>query len=170
MRLGRAKNMVLTFLESKLPVPKIYIDADWDGEKIDVLAIDRDGVGDVHAVLLFQRPYLSDGRLDLVTQHAVLEALIARFSDIRANYKYIAAAEVLNNTDWKAIFRVPNSLTERLFSPDGIGRVGILHVDASEEADPPVFYVLPAERFRAKVGKLADEYIEHHTADWELRT
>jgi len=51
-QLGRAKNTILAFFERRLSVPKIYIDADWNNHPIDVLAIDRDGVGDVHAVLI----------------------------------------------------------------------------------------------------------------------
>jgi len=53
IQMGRAKNAVLEFLENRLIVPKIYLDADWGGQNVEVLAIERDGVGDVHAVLLF---------------------------------------------------------------------------------------------------------------------
>ena len=56
-QLGRAKNAVLSFLERGLSVPKIYIDTTWAGRHVDVLAIGRDGVGDVHAVLLFPNTY-----------------------------------------------------------------------------------------------------------------
>ena len=68
-QLGRAKNAVLSFLEQRLSIPKIYIDATWDGHHVDVLAINRDGVGDVHAVLLFARKYFENGDLDIV-EHA----------------------------------------------------------------------------------------------------
>jgi len=54
-QIGRAKNAIMFFLERNLIVPKIYVDADWGGHHVDILAIDRDGVGDVHAVLLFTR-------------------------------------------------------------------------------------------------------------------
>src|ERR1035441_8325075 len=92
-QLGRAKNAILAFLERRISVPKIYIDADWDGQHIDVLAIDRDGVGDVHAVLVFARPYSNDGHLDIQQQDARVGALIDRLSSIPANYKYIAAVD-----------------------------------------------------------------------------
>jgi hypothetical protein len=50
-QLGRTKNAILAFLERRISIPKIYIDAIWDGHQVDVLAIDRDGVGDVHAAM-----------------------------------------------------------------------------------------------------------------------
>ncbi|WP_213803827.1 hypothetical protein [Granulicella sp. dw_53] len=171
-QLGRAKNAVLSFLEQRLSVPKIYIDADWDGHHIDVLAINRDGVGDVHAVLLFLRPYFQDGRLDLQQQDEQVGVLLDRFSSIAANYKYIAAVDpeyiaTSDNSRWIAQFRVDSyPLLERLRSPDGIGRIGLLHVS---EEEPSVEYRLKPERFRAKIAKLADEYVHQHEADWEIR-
>src|SRR5277367_627943 len=51
--LGRAKNALQDFLIRKLVVPKVYLDAEWSGTQVDVLAIDRAGVGDVHAVRMF---------------------------------------------------------------------------------------------------------------------
>ena len=53
LQLGRAKNAILAYLEKTLYVPKIYIDASWDGHTVGLLAIDRDGAGDVHVVTLF---------------------------------------------------------------------------------------------------------------------
>ena len=55
-QLGRAKNAVLGFLEKNLYVPKIFLDATWDGHKVDLLGIDRDGAGDVYAVLFVPSP------------------------------------------------------------------------------------------------------------------
>jgi len=174
-QLGRAKNAVLTFLENRLIVPKIYLDADWGGQKVDVLAIERDGVGDVYAVLLFARKYFSDGRLDLDHQNQEVSRLLDQFSAIAANYKYIAAVDpdyikTSDGGEWIAKFPLPNWLLDKLFSPDYIGRVGLLHVS---EREPQIFSVLQSreqpERFRAKIAKLADEYVQQHEADWEIR-
>ncbi len=166
LQFGRAKNATLAFLERRISVPKIYIDAVWDGHPIDVLAIDRDGVGDVHAVLLFARRYTSDGRLDLPEQESTVGRLIDLFTSIPANYKYIAAVDV-ENSHFMAKFTI-NSV-DRLFSPDGIGRIGLLHINAATEEEPEMELRLRPERFRARIAKLADEYIEQHTADWEIR-
>jgi len=165
-QLGRAKNAVLSFLENRLIVPKIYLDAEWGGQKVDVLAIERDGVGDVHAVLLFPRKYSAEGRLDIESQQKTADDLITRFSSIPANYKYIGGVDV-EDSHFVAMFRI--GINERLFSPDFIGRIGLLHIDTSTEDDPRINYRLGAERFRAKIAKLADEYVQQHEADWEIR-
>jgi len=167
--LGRGKNVVLEFFERKLHVPKIYLDAAWDGDQIDVLAIDRSGVGDVHAVLLFPRPYTTDGRLDLESQESRIDHLITRLKSVTAHFKYIAAVETQRQADWRAIFRISNSQTERIFAPDFVGRIGLLHIDAPEDGEPRTEVVLRPERFRAKVSALADDFVMQHTPDWEIR-
>lgn len=167
--LGRGKNAVMTYMEEHLYVPKIYVEAEWDGQPVDVLAIDRDGAGDVHAALLFPRLYTEDGCLDLPAQERTLETLIEKFSTIPANYKYIVAVETMRQEHWKAIFRMPDTLAHKLFSADFIGRIGLLHVDAPDNGKPTVEVILRPERFRAKVAALADDYLQKHSADWEIR-
>lgn len=166
MQLGRAKNAALSFMERRLSVPKIYIDAFWDDHYVDVLAIDRDGVGDVHAIRLFERQYTADGRLDVDHQEGSVAALFSQLNKIPANYRYIAAVDVDAGPP-VAMFRA--SSVEELTSPDGIGRIGLLHIDATVEGDPEVLLRLKPERFRAKIAKLADEYVQQHEADWEIR-
>jgi hypothetical protein len=168
MQLGRAKNAVLGFLEQSLSIPKIYIDAEWDGHHVDVLAINRDGVGDVHVVLLFARPYFDDGSFDMVRHAQAIEGIIERFQEIPAQYKYVAAVETKNRID-AAPFGVSAGLMDRSFAPDGIGRIGFITVDAPLEGGPQVKIQFKPERFRAKIAKLADEYVQQHEADWEIR-
>jgi hypothetical protein len=171
-QLGRAKNAVLTFLENKLIVPKIYLDADWGGHYVDVLAIERDGAGEVHAVLLFVRTYSSDDQLDLDEQERdeqekTVRVLIERFKSIPANYKYIGAVDT---KDHSIIPRFLIYDEESLFSPDFIGRIGLLHIIATPNVEEPILNLrLRPERFRAKIAKLADEYVQQHEADWEIR-
>jgi hypothetical protein len=171
-QIGRAKNATLAFLERRISVPKIYIDALWDGQHIDVLAIDRDGVGDVHAVLLFVRTYVSDDQLDLEgpersEEEKTIRVLIERFKSIPANYKYIGAVDT---KDHRIIPRFQINIDESLFSPDFIGRIGLLHIIATPKVEEPIVdFRLKPERFRAKIAKLADEYVQQHEADWEIR-
>ncbi len=165
-QLGRAKNAALSFMERRIAVPKIYLDTVWDGQPIDLLAIDRDGVGDVHVVLLFARRYLPDGRLALDLQEKAIADLTARLSTIPANYKYICGVDV-EHLPVLALFR-PNT-PKNLMSPDGIGRIGLVHINATVEDEPEVQLILKPERFRAKIAKLADEYVQQHEADWEIR-
>jgi hypothetical protein len=167
--LGRGKNAVLSYLEQKLYVPKIFLDTEWDGCHVDLLAIDRDGSGDVIAVLLFARRYREDGRVDTGAQQTSMEALIKQFEQIPVNYKYIAAVETMRMPDWRAVFRLPDGVADSLFSPDFVGRIGVLHIDAPEDAEARIELIVRPERFRARVAKLADEYLQQHLADWEIR-
>ena len=52
LQLGRAKNAILGYFERRLSLPRVYLDVSWKGQHVDVLAINRDGVGDVHVVEL----------------------------------------------------------------------------------------------------------------------
>ena len=165
-QLGRAKNAALSFLEQRLSVPKIYIDADWGGHPVDVLAINRDGVGDVHAILLFTREYFSDGGLNMLGQAESVVTLIDRFASIPAQYKYIAAVDL---DQQNAPFRLSDAVSEKTFAQDGIGRIGFLTIEVPIDGDPQTKVEIKPERFRAAIAKLADEYIHQHEADWEIR-
>lgn len=167
-QLGRAKNALLTFFERRISVPKIYIDADWDGQHIDVLAIDRDGVGDVHAVLLFIRPYYNDGQLNLVDEASSINGLISRFRSIQAQFKLVAAVDIDMNHG-AAPFNLPPTSSDDSFSSDGIGRIGFLTINAAPEDEPRVNVHTKPERFRARIAKLADDYIQQHEPDWQVR-
>jgi hypothetical protein len=167
-QLGRAKNALLSFLEHRLYIPKIYLDADWGGHRLDVLAIDRDGSGDVHAVLLFPLECGGDvqqsgeDRLERETE------LVAAFADIQAQSKYIACALITTEPADHATSRVYKSVDD-LLAPDGIGRIGLITVERFERPEPTVTLDVRPERFRAKVAKLADSYVTKHEADWEIR-
>jgi|SRR5271163_648934 hypothetical protein len=167
-QLGRAKNAVLTFLENKLIVPKIYLDADWDGRHVDVLAIERDGAGDVHAVLLFANH--SSGEAENVVDYLTkaIPPLIDRLLQIPAQYKYIASVDVVPNGG-DALPGLPHAIVEQSFSPDGVGKMGFLAIEFLPGQEPEARIVFRAERFRAKIAKLADEYVQQHEADWEIR-
>jgi hypothetical protein len=181
-QLGRAKNAVMFYLERNLIVPKIYVDADWGGHQVDILAIDRDGVGEVHAVMLFPCTYKEDGILDRVAYGLGLNALTDRLAGVPANYKYIAAIEVkVRKFDREAnisevvdvatlVEMGTESFGEKSFSADGMGRIGILSVRPSgNDGEVKATLETKPERFRAKIAKLADEYVQQHEADWEIR-
>ncbi len=167
-QLGRAKNSLLTFFEKKLAVPRIYLDTIWERSNIDVLSIDRDGVGDVHVALLLSRPYFPNGELDIISQAQEIEVLLERLEHISANWKYIVAVDA-NPQRRSAALRLSDILSERTFASDGIGRVGMLLVDFLIDEEAQTRIVIKAERFRAKVGEIADKYVQQHSADWEIR-
>lgn len=167
-QLGRAKNAVMFYLERNLIVPRIYVDADWVGQKVDILAIDRDGVGDVHAVLVFPLRYSSDRSLDDGHEWSAEEELIERFASIPANYKYVGVVDPASDLKSTRFTLIPR-ISEKSFSPDGLGRVGFLKIDVPQEGEPAIRVEIKPERFRAKIAKLADEFVQQHEADWEIR-
>jgi hypothetical protein len=166
--LGRGKNALLSFFEKKLYIPKIYLNAEWLGHHVDLLAVDRDGSGDVHAVLIFAARSLPGRESFLTDLTADIEKLLDLFEGIETQYKYIATIAEIREGDG-LIPGFPSELTDRAFAPDGIGRVGFLAVDFTNGADPQTRLLLKPERFRAKVAKLADDYVAKHTPDWEIR-
>jgi hypothetical protein len=180
-QLGRAKNALMFYLERNLIVPKIYIDANWGGHHVDVLAIDRAGVGDVHALLLFQCRYDEDNlRMDDVHYTEAIDRLLDELSLIQANYKYVGvigsfyeypALEPHMTLKLQTRYLFPNvpEILTKSFSPDGLGRVGLVAIDHSHGDEVEVRLDLKPERFRAKIAKLADEYVQQHEADWEIR-
>jgi len=175
-QLGRAKNAILAFLERQLSVPKIYIDAIWDGHPIDVLAINRDGVGDVHAVLLLPTNLSRDPQSNVIfiTDEEVRELiggvkhLIDRFQEIPTQYKYIAAVDV-SGRNGDPLLGMPHPSLDGSYAPDGIGRIGFLSIEFRSDGDAEAKVAFKPERFRAKIAKLADDYIQQHEADWEVR-
>jgi hypothetical protein len=168
-QLGRAKNAVLSFLERRLSVPKIYIDAVWDGHPVHVLAIDRDGVGDVHAVLLFDRKYFEDGRPDHIQEDNECLRLIEVFAQIEAQYKYICAVGHGDGPGLNAKWKLIDRILDASYAADGIGRIGFLQIDIQGEEEPQVKVEIKPERFRARIAKLADDYIQQHEPDWQVR-
>lgn len=167
-RMGRAKNAIQDYLIRKLLYPKVYLDADWSGMQVDVLAIDRTGVGDVHAVRLLE---WEPGHRDNHGWSAFLEKkvpeAIKEFGDFLGQYRYVAVV----CTEPKKQRWIPGkpSLAQSV-AADGVGRVGILYVDVTDE-EPAVQVLLKPERFRSskQITEIADQYIAANQANWELR-
>jgi hypothetical protein len=167
-QLGRAKNAVMFYLERHLIVPKIYVDANWDSHPLDILAIDRDGVGDVHTVRLIPRKYLANGDLDRVEEWTAEKTVLDSFADLPAQFKYVGVVD-MDSGRQNAPFEITSAVSEKSFSPDGIGRVGFLKIDVPSDGEPQIKLEIKPERFRAKIAKLADEYVQQHEPDWEIR-
>lgn len=167
-QLGHAKNAILQFLEKKLVVPRMYIDASWSDQSIDVLAVDRDGVGDVHVVKLL--PVDVPGESGVAVNYLIekIDPLLDFLISIPAQYKYIAPVDI--SLGGRNPFPgLPHSLSDRSFSADGLGRIGFVAIDFITDGEPSARLIAKPERFRAKIAKLADEYVQQHEADWEIR-
>jgi hypothetical protein len=169
---GRTMNIIQEFLVHKLLFPKVYLDADWNGNNVDVLAIDRSGSGDVHAVQIYPLPpnttigaacilFSSANRLGL--------SFIDEIMSLQSHYRYIAIASEDPNA---RKFNSAELASQWALAEDGVGRIGILYLDLTE--DDPKFQVriiLRAERFRSskELVEVADRFVADHTANWEFR-
>lgn len=154
-RQGRAANAVAELLQRKLLVPRIYIQPRGfpTMRQIEgVLAFDRAGSGDIHAVDLI-----------LDRNEAIGSAkLLKRFFDlIPAHFRYLAV-------DSSAV----NDLASQpLFAPDGIGRIGIIEIIESPTRPSEARIVVQAERFRLEPDwiKKFDNFQKKTPADMEFR-
>jgi hypothetical protein len=157
--LGRAKNVLQNFFIRKLLIPKVYLDANWNDKLVDVLAIDRSGVGDVHAAtIVYQGSDIENA----------LETAIANIQT--HSMPHFLYGAVVNDGTNSSVFSPPRHILHMSLAEDGVGRVGILYIDLSE-TEPCVQVILKAERFRSskEIIELADRYVAEHTANWEVR-
>ena len=162
--LGRTKNAVQDYLTHKLLFPKVYLDTEFNGVKVDVLAIDREGTGDVHAVYIVYQGTDVERALEQVADNVGIPP-----AKIVPHFIYAA---VVNNGPGASKFDPSEQIIQKSFAEDGVGRMGILYVDLCE--DDPKFQVrviLKAERFRSskEIVELADRYVAEHPANWEVR-
>ncbi len=165
--LGRAKNAVQNYLIRKLLVPKIYLDADWNGTRLDLIAIDRAGVGDVHVVRLVppQGRFIEDGAMVMIA--GIVFDAVKELRSIRSQYRYVA---VVSDDPETRRYEVTEPILQGALAEDGVGRVGVLYVDLTED-EPTVQVILKPERFRSspEMVELADRFVAEHTANWEVR-
>jgi len=162
--LGRAKNAVQEYLTHKLLFPKVYLDANFNGKKIDVLAIDREGTGDVHAVTIVDRGTDVEGALETVAANIGIPPAVV--------VPHFIYAAVVNNGPGASKYVPSDQILVKSVAEDGVGRMGILYVDLCED-DPrfQVRVILKAERFRSsrELVALADQFVAEHPANWEVR-
>jgi hypothetical protein len=137
-RRGRAVNAVADYLRSHLRVPNVYIDPSGAGlNRVDVLAADAAGSGDIHAVHI--------KLLTTPTLAMQMRLYVELVKMLPAHFKYLA---------------IPKNITTieadlRLFAADGIGRVGVLLIAESGDRTPTVELAVKPERFRVDAGELA---------------
>jgi len=158
---GRGKNAVAQLLTKKLIVPKIFFEARWPNRTtvIDVLAVDRSGAGDVHAV-------------EIVTDAKQIDRSLATLSRVPAHFKYLALFSLHDEDKILPIFDPEADPDERLYAADGLGRVGTICLYQGHPADALSAEVqVEPERFRVPVGLYSDidKYVQKHTPDIAIR-
>lgn len=147
----RAREPVASCLIRKLIVPRIYFGAEWpigSGTTVDVLAIDRDGSGDAHVVL--------------VREHAA-EAL-ASIPDLLGQpgpFRWIA---FMRGTEDEASRQTLVS-QDVLYADKTAGRVGVIEVVAMEGGTLGANIRISAERFPGAFYDVATAFSGSHKAD-----
>jgi hypothetical protein len=170
---GRAKNAVSAYFEKRLIVPKIFLDADWDGKGLDVLAIDRAGAGDAHAVRLVPRySFHGDGASDVPSVRAIIDAHediseMKVMFETPCQYRYVG---IFNVSQLPVRMGISEKFKSDTFAADGVGRIGLLEIDLLGDL-PRIEEVIRAERFRSTkhILELTDKFVISHTADAEYR-
>jgi hypothetical protein len=179
-RHGRAINAVADLLRRKLAVPHIFLKPTARLLHPDVLAVDRAGSGDLHAVEI---------RLDTTPEVGLKKSLSeAEFTNLhkdwypvhvtgmvqkfhrqlmatQANYRYLAIREETKEL-------LVNALADLgLYSPDGIGRLGVIAIRERGEELPEAEIVVAPERFRVEPQKMVaiEKFLAKAKPDMEVR-
>ena len=172
-RKGRAVNAVAEMLRKRLSVPNIYLEPRSHYIAADVLAVDRAGAGDLHAVEIkldrdFERNPVSpefDPKGWMLHVREMMRDLPKQLVETPAHYKYLAVP----HDSWDLL---SGELGPVLYSPDGVGRIGIiLIVDRGEDAPVAEVKVAP-ERFRVdavKLGNVEKKLLQKVRPDMEVR-
>jgi hypothetical protein len=155
-RHGRAMNAVAEYFRSKLSVPNIYFDPKPATPQIDLLAVDRAGSGDLHGAEI-KIPN------NFASSLPTLQAYVVRLGTWPTHYRYLA----LPSTP-QLVALLPRL---KLFSSDGIGRVGILLVSEPELGLPRVELAVQPERYRvhATTMQKIDKFLARSRPDIEVR-
>ena len=152
-RKGRVVNAVADYLRSHLRVPNVYI-APSGMSRVDVLAADAAGSGDIHAV--------SVEILTTPIGASSLKLYVDLAKTLQAHYRYLAIPKGITN-----IAHDPHLF----FAVDGIGRVGVLVISESMDLSPTVELAVKPERFRLPSDELAqvERYLDRAKPDMFVR-
>jgi hypothetical protein len=164
-REGRAINAVAELLRRELSVPNIYLEPPSALIAADILAVDRGGAGDLHAVEIKLESNLnpSDGQQRKPSTLKELNELnktwYARFSEklrgihqqvmsIPAHYRYLAIPAESFTLAFGELGHFG------LFPEDGIGRLGVITIRENGGDSPTAEIAVVPERFRVDPAKL----------------
>jgi hypothetical protein len=158
---GRGKNAVAQLFTKNLIVPKIFFEARWPNRTtvVDVLAIDRSGAGDLHAV-------------EIVPVASQIESSLAMLSRVPAHFKYLAYFSLSDEDEALRIFDSSREPDESLYAADGLGRIGTICLYQGEPGDALMAEIqVEPERFRVPAGLYGDidKYVQKHPADIAIR-
>jgi hypothetical protein len=186
-REGRAINAVAELLRRTLSVPNIYLEPPASLIPADVLAVDRGGAGDLHAVEIQLASDLSpvEGQIRKAASHGDInerykratKVFIAKYREnlrtihrkvmsIPAHYRYLA---IPAESFGLAIGELAHF---GLFPKDGIGRLGVITIKDRGEESPVAEMAAVAERFRvdpARLSSIESKLLTKNRPDIEVR-
>ena len=147
----------------KLLFPKVYLDVEFMGVQVDVLAIDRSGTGDVHEAIIVYMGENAEGALELVIANV-------RSTPAAKRMPHFVYGVVVSDGPEGGAFVPSEHLLQYSFADDGVGRVGILFLDLAGN-DPSPKVVVRAERFRSskEIVEQTDSFVAEHIPNWEAR-
>ena len=156
----RAKDPIARAMVDYLDVPMVFFDAPWptQGKRIDIVAIDRAGAGDVHVIEIVKN--LAQGIKDLPK----LLKIPAQFRWFA--YPFDPADTKADQAEYDRLETVP------LFAPKGMGRVGVILVRPEEHAHGDCLLgeiVVRAERFRGSYHEQVQRFLEKNRPDIEFK-
>jgi hypothetical protein len=162
-RKGRAINAVAELLRRELSVPNIYLEPPSSLISADILAVDRGGAGDLHAVEIkleddldssdcqqweTSNPKEPDQLKWIATFGEKIHRIHHQLMSMPAHYRYLA----IPVKSFGMVFGELGRLG--LFPEDGIGRLGILLIAEREGGSPTAEMSVVPERFRLDPAKL----------------
>lgn len=163
---GRMSNVVADMLRKQLYVPNIFLDPKIPGQpSVDVLAVDRAGSGDTHAVEI--------KIFSIFPTRSQMRSLLAPLKALPFHFKYLALPGFAPDLSDSKKFA---DYTE-LFDESGIGRIGIISFDHKILQEPAaidlnsVALTVRPERFRVRGEKLVaiEKFLAKTKPDMEVR-
>lgn len=161
-REGRAINAVADLLRRTLSVPNIYLEPPTSLISADVLAVDRGGAGDLHAVEVKllgnapkgsapRKPTAKDAFVSAHTERErshLLKNVREQLMCLPAHFRYFAIPA-------ESLEVVRDGLSRLgLYAADGIGRLGIIAITEKGTDSPTAELAVAPERFRVDPARL----------------
>ncbi|HEY7117697.1 MAG TPA: hypothetical protein VH475_14005 [Tepidisphaeraceae bacterium] len=148
----RALDAVSRCLLRQLTVPKIYFDPEWpdSNRRVDILAVDRAGSGDVHVVE------------------------VKRYASTAVDYAKMMSAEIAGTYKWIAVFsdslspELEGPLRDALQPETGMGRIGLIKIFPMTGGELGANVVVKAERFPATPRDLIAHWMASNQPDIEF--
>jgi hypothetical protein len=148
---NRAQDAVSRCLLRFLTVPKVYFDREWaePAHRVDILAIDRAGSGDVHVV-------------EIKRDASAAIAMLPQIHSVPGTFKWVAVFADTLTPDLEV------TLNRSLLPVSGKGRVGLIKIIGVGSDEIAAFVAIKSERFSDLVRDLATRFVESNPADIEV--